>query len=341
MGYGWLCQHLTRHYRYGGDRAFLKDRALPALRLAARFFLDAMAEADGARFLSPATSPENAFLYEGRVCKVARRASMSDQIVREVLEDYLFALSELDLDEAMAAETRAALTEVPGPDIAPSGRLLEWDREYEEAEPRHRHVSHLYGLYPGEAIPPEGPLAEACRKTLLARGFGGTGWSLGWKICLWARRGDGDRALALLRRQLRPVAAGAGMNLTDGGSYISLLGAHPPFQIDGNFGACAGILEMLLRARAGEIAILPARPAAWREGAVRGLRAPGALVDFDFADGCVTRLCLTRSDGRALSIRVNGESLAVRPEDPARMEWRFQTKTQTLHRMGGDAHDAQ
>ncbi len=323
MGYGWLCRHPVEHYHYGGDRGFLKTRALPPLRLAARFFLDTIAEAEGQRFLTPGTSPENTFYYQGGVCKVAKRASMSDQITREVLENYLFALKELELDEPMAQEVLEALEKIPAPQIGAKGQLLEWDMEYEENEPRHRHVSHLYGLYPGEMIPPEGNLADACRKTLEGRGDDGTGWSLGWKICLWARLGEGDRALKLLRRQLRLVEPGSEMNLTDGGSYGSLLDAHPPFQIDGNFGACAGILEMLLQHRKGEIILLPARPSAWREGSVRGLRAPGALVDFDFRDGRVTRARIRRFDRRALKLSASGQSIDICPNHPPEIEWNF------------------
>ena len=323
MGHGWLCRHLVEHYRYGGDKAFLKDKALPPLRLAARFFLDAMAQAEGERFLTPATSPENTFVYQGRACKVAKRASMSDQITREVLENYLYALRELGTDEPMAPEAREALEMIPAPQIGGRGQILEWDEEYEEDEPRHRHVSHLYALYPGEMIPPEGTLADACRQSLKGRGDDGTGWSLGWKICLWARLGEGDRVLKLLRRQLRLVEPGSGMNLTDGGSYSSLLDAHPPFQIDGNFGACAGILEMLLRHRDGEITLLPALPSAWREGSVRGLRAPGTLVDFDFRNGRVTRVRLRRFDRRGLTLIAHSRSVTVSPEDPMELEWRF------------------
>jgi alpha-L-fucosidase 2 len=322
MGYAWLCRHPVEHYQLSGDKSFLKDRALPPLRLAARFLLDAMAEADGKRFLSPATSPENTFVYQNGVCRVARRASMSDQITREVLENYLFALKELGLDEPMAEEASAALPKIPEPQIGSRGQLLEWDEEFEENEPRHRHTSHLYGLYPGSLIPPVGKLADACRRTLENRGDDGTGWSLGWKICLWARLGDGDHALKLLKRQLRLVEPGSEMNLTDGGSYASLLDAHPPFQIDGNFGACAGILEMLLQHRDGEITLLPACPSAWREGSVRGFRAPGALADFDFEAGRVTRAHIKRTDRRALKIRVNSQIISIAPDDPLEMEWK-------------------
>lgn len=323
MGYAWLCRHPIEHYRFSGDKGFLKTRALPPLRLAARFLLDAMAEADGKRFLTPATSPENTFVYEGRVCKVARRASMSDQVTWEVLENYLFALKELDLDEPMADEAREALPMIPEPEIGSDGRLWEWDEEFEENEPRHRHVSHLYGLYPGSLIPVRGELADACRRTLENRGDDGTGWSLGWKICLWARLGDGDHALKLLKRQLRLVEPGSEMNLTDGGSYASLLDAHPPFQIDGNFGACAGILEMLMQHHDGTIMLLPACPSAWREGSVRGFRAPGALVDFDFSEGRVTCAKITRYDRGTLRLSINGQLIDVTPDDPLEMEWKL------------------
>ncbi len=319
MGFGWLCRHPMEHYHYNGDVRFLEGRALPPLRLAARFYLDAMVTRDGQRFLCPGTSPENAFRYEGEVCKVAKRASMSDQITREVLENYLAALSALDREEPMAAEAREALAQLPLPKTGSFGQLLEWDEEYEENEPRHRHVSHLYGLYPGGLFPPEGALADACRKTLERRGDDGTGWSLGWKICLWARLGEGDRALKLLKRQLRLVEPGSEMNLTDGGSYISLLDAHPPFQIDGNFGACAGILEMLLQCREGHILLLPACPSEWAEGSVRGLRAPGTLVDYDFSGGRVTFARLRRFDRRELQLTANGRIFEISTADPP--EW--------------------
>ena len=220
----------------------------------------------------------------------------------------------------MADEASAALPMMAEPQIGSIAQLLEWDEEFEENEPRHRHVSHLYGLYPASLIPLKGELADACRRTLENRGDDGTGWSLGWKICLWARLGDGDHALKLLKRQLRLVEPGSEMNLTDGGSYSSLLDAHPPFQIDGNFGACAGILEMLLQHRDGEILLLPACPSAWREGSVRGFRAPGALVDFDFRDGRATRFRITRCDRRALKILVNGQTINIAPYDPLEMD---------------------
>ncbi len=288
MSLGWLCSHLWMRYEYMPDPDFLRDRVLPALSECAKFYLDVM-EPDDKGFLTiaPATSPENVFVYEGTECKVARSAQMTTSIAREVLRNYLRALDELQVDEPMAAQVRQALERLPDYRMGSKGQLLEWETEYEEIEPHHRHQSHLYDLYPGNAISPDQTpkWANACRRTLELRGDGGTGWSLGWKINLWASLGDGEHALSLLRRMLRPVDHDAQMNLTDGGSYLNLLDAHPPFQIDGNFGACAGIAQMLAQSREGEIHLLPALPRGW-SGRAEGLRVRGgAMLDVEFREG--------------------------------------------------------
>jgi alpha-L-fucosidase 2 len=329
MGFGWLCAHLYEHYRYTRDAAFLREKALPALRDAARFYLDILAnDGDGTLSVIPATSPDNSFILNGVHCPVARAAPRSGAIVREVFENYLSALSSLGADEPMAAEARSALGRLRPYQIGSKGQLLEWDREYEEAEPHHRHVSHMYPLHPSRQIAPDTTpaLADACKKTLELRGDDGTGWSLGWKINMWARLWDGDRALKLLKMQLRYVDADAGLNYRGGGgTYANLFDAHPPFQIDGNFGACAGVIELLLQSRDDEIFLLPALPAEWKRGAATGLRAHGALeVDIAFEDGALTSATLRRVGPARGTVTVHCRekswNLTLGPGECARIE---------------------
>lgn len=308
MSLPWLCAHLFDHYLYTMDEHFLRERALPPMREAARFLLDFLVpDGKGRLRVFPATSPENSFVVDGQVCSVAKASAMANALSRELLTNYLKTLEILKMDEPMGAEARAALPLIMPYEIGSKGQLLEWDREYEEHEPHHRHVSHLYGLHPGRQISPEETpeLADACRRTLDLRGDDGTGWSLAWKICFWARLNDGDRALRLLQNQLRLVRQDETVYTSGGGTYPNLFDAHPPFQIDGNFGACAGICEMLLRSRPGEIRLLPALPSAWAAGRFRGLKAVGNVeVSASFQDG---RLCAARFDARsaaALPIRV-------------------------------------
>ena len=321
LGLGWLLRHLMEHDRYHPDDDFLRDRALEPHRLAARFFLDtAVEDRDGYLTIAPAASPENRFLYQGRECRVSARAAMTTQIMREVWENYLLILRRLNLREPMAREAEAALARLAPLQTGSRGQLLEWEAEFTETEPEHRHISHLYALYPGEST--DEKLREAARQSLLLRGDDGTGWSLAWKTAAWARLGDGDHALRLLRRQLRPVEAGSACNLKHGGSYISLLDAHPPFQIDGNFGACAAIGQMLMQERDGWIIILPALPSAWKTGGVRGMRAPGdTAVDFDFAGGLVTGFTVRRSGSEPIRLRINGREWTIPAGGPG--EWRL------------------
>ena len=321
LGLGWLLRHLMEHDRYHPDDAFLRDRALEPHRLAARFFLDAaVPDRDGYLTIAPAVSPENQFMDHGHRCRVSARAAMTTQIMREVWENYLRILRRLGLDEPMAREAEAALARLAPLETGSRGQVLEWEREYQEAEPEHRHISHLYALYPGEST--DKSLQAAARQSLLGRGDEGTGWSLAWKAAAWARLGEGDHALRLLRRQLQPVEAGTACNLNHGGSYISLLDAHPPFQIDGNFGACAAIGQMLLQERDGWIVLLPALPGAWTSGSVRGLRAPGDVtVGFDFSDGVLTRLTVRRSGRAAVRLRGNGGEWVIPAGEAG--EWRL------------------
>ncbi len=312
MAGSWMCHNLFDHYEYTADKDFLTETAYPIMKKSAEFCLHMLVpDKDGYLIFSPSTSPENEFIRNGRNIAVSQTTTMTMGIVRELFLNCVKCFDILGIDDEFSAAVREALPKLLPYRIGSKGQLLEWYMEETEHEPHHRHVSHLYSLHPANIITPEKTpeLAEACRKTLELRGDEGTGWSLGWKINFWARLRDGNRAVTLIEKQLRPCFS-KGRNMSKGGgTYPNLFDAHPPFQIDGNFGAASGITEMLMQSVDNVIYLLPALPDKWGTGSVKGLRAKGNIkVDIAWKDGKLTEYKLNGNTDNTVVI-YNGEKI--------------------------------
>lgn len=319
MGGNWLCRHLYEHYAFTRDEKFLREKAYPIMKGAARFCLDWLVEREGYLLTVPSTSPENDYYLNGKKHAVTMGATMDMSIIWDLFSNLIEASARLGIDAAFRDTLVSARSRLYPLRIGSRGQLLEWHDEYEEVDLHHRHVSHLYGLYPGRQISPlhTPRYAEACRRTLELRGDGGTGWSKAWKINFWARLLDGDHAYKMVRDIMRAV--GPGTPNKGGGTYPNLFDAHPPFQIDGNFGATAGLAEMLLQSHAGEIHLLPALPGAWQQGAVSGLKARGGFdLSFSWSGGRIEKGVLCSLAGETCTLRsesplvVKGASVTTR-----------------------------
>lgn len=284
---GWLTQQMYEHYRFSGSTDYLRTTAYPAMKEAAEFWLANLRTdpRDGLLVVTPSYSPEHGDFTAG--------AAMSQQIVHDLLTNTLEAAGTLGDSAAFRSRLETALDHLdPGLRIGSWGQLQEWKTDRDDQADDHRHVSHLFGLHPGRQIEAGSNWAEAAKVSLGARGDGGTGWSKAWKINFWARLRDGSHAHKMLSEQLKSSTL---PNLWD---------THPPFQIDGNFGATSGVAEMLLQSQHDVVEILPALPAAWPAGSVRGLRARGGFtVDIEWAGGQARRAVITASRTRELTVR--------------------------------------
>jgi alpha-L-fucosidase 2 len=258
---------------------------------------------------APTTSPENAFLMPGtgKPVNICMGSTMDNQLIRELFGNTVQSSKILGIDADFAQQLTDAASQLPPNRIGSDGRLMEWLEEYKEQDPHHRHSSHLYGLHPGNQITPEGTpeLAAAVVKSLEARGDGGTGWSRAWKINFWARLHDGNHAFTLLKNLLDPVYD-VGFNYTNkGGTYPNLFCAHPPFQMDGNWGGCAGIAEMFLQSHAGFIHIIPALPDRFSEGSFSGLRVRGGgIISAEWKGKKLVKASLTAENNGAFKIKI-------------------------------------
>ena len=301
----WLSQHLWQKYLYSGDRAYLAE-VYPVMKAAVQFFEDFLIESPDKQWLivSPSMSPENAPKATGT--KIAAGVTMDNQLLFDLYSNTIAAATILNQDQNLLPGWQQILSRLPPMQIGQHHQLQEWLQDWDDPQDKHRHISHLYGLYPSNQISPlrSPELFNAAKVTMEQRGDPSTGWSMNWKINLWARLLDGDRAFKLMREQIKPALTADGKISESGGTYPNMFDAHPPFQIDGNFGFTSGVAEMLAQSHDGAVHLLPALPQEWPNGAVTGLMMRGGFVlDMSWHNGQVCRLKIHSRLGGNLRLR--------------------------------------
>ncbi|OXB07064.1 alpha-L-fucosidase [Flavobacterium pectinovorum] len=307
MGANWLSRHLWEHYQYTGDVAYLK-KVYPIIKGAAEFSLDWLQkDKNGYLVTMPSTSPENKYFYDGKKGGVVTTASTMDiGIIKDLFENTIEASKVLNTDLEFRQTVSQAADKLLPFQIGSKGQLQEWYKDFEDEDPHHRHTSHLYALHPANLISPlkTPELAEAAKKTLELRGDDGTGWSLAWKVNMWARLLDGNHAYKLFKNQLRLTKDNDPKYSRHGGCYPNLFDAHPPFQIDGNFAGTAGVIELLMQSQNKEIHLLPALPDAWTDGEIKGITAKGNFtVAIKWEGGKMTQGTILSNNGGKCSVR--------------------------------------